>query len=97
MEPTLEQREEAARGVASRGWEKSNAQAPSMRPRAMRDSNGEYKACEHCGGKRTRARWPLFFRRGEHAGEMLWTCSTCKKAQADSTDVALLLIGRPPA
>ena len=81
IEPTPAQIREAQAGVASRGWERADAKSHLYRPIAMRDG-ADWVPCQHCGARRNPARWPLFFRVGDHAGELLWTCSTCKNAQA---------------
>ena len=77
--PTDAQTLEARNAVASRGWTRSKGKALHHRwyPRAIRDDDGQFHACEHCtAGRQNPARWPLFFVRGEHAGQRLWTCST---------------------
>jgi len=93
-EPTEEQRREATAGVALRGWERADAKSHAFRPIAIRDG-GIYLVCEHCHARTNPARWPLFFRSGEHAGRLLWTCSTCKRKQADRDQAAVVLVSPP--
>jgi hypothetical protein len=94
LEPTEEQRREASEGVAMRGWERANAKSHDFRPLAIRDG-GIYQVCEHCRAHTNPARWPLFFRRGDHANKLLWTCSTCKRKQADRDGTAIVLVSAP--
>jgi len=98
QEPTEQQVQLARDGVTSRGWAKSKSKSSPFMPIAMREDDGTYHACEHCSaGKQNPARWPLFFQSGAHAGELLWTCMTCKKAQADKREVAIVLVAAPQA
>ena len=65
---------------------------------AMRETDGSFHACEHCtAGPQNSARWPLLFVSGEHAGQLLWTCSNCKLAQADRHRAAVVLVETPAA
>jgi hypothetical protein len=93
--PTDSQLREAQDGVASRGWARSKAAHHDARPNGIREDHGTYHPCEHCHAKTNPARWPLFFRVGEHAGQLLWTCSTCKIAQADRQGAAVVLVEAP--
>ena len=93
-EPTEEQRREASADVALRGWERADAKSHAFRPIPIRDG-GIYHVCEHCHARTNPARWPLFFRSGEHAGRLLWTCSTCKRKQADRDQAAVVLVSPP--
>ena len=93
-QPSEHQWREARDGVTSRGWEPSGAKAHNYRPRGIRDGD-VFRPCEHCEAKTNPARWPLFFRAGEHAGRLLWTCSTCKRTQADRHDLAEVLVSAP--
>jgi hypothetical protein len=95
IEPTESQKREALDGIASRGWARSKAASHDYYPIGIRDDAGDYRPCEHCLAARNPARWPLFFRAGEHAGKLLWTCSTCKLSQADSRGIAVVL-AEPP-
>ena len=92
MEPTQDQILQATQAVERRGWEKSNAKAHPYRPKGIPDGLGGYEVCQHCHAHTNPARWPLFFRLGEHAGSVLWTCSTCKNAQAVRRDTAVVLV-----
>jgi hypothetical protein len=95
IKPTEGQIREARDGVASRGWQKSKAAHHQFCPVGIRDNDRAFRPCEHCHAATNPARWPLFFRAGEHAGELLWTCSTCKLAHADSRGVATVLVEQP--
>ena len=96
IRPSETQLRTARDGVASRGWVWSKAAHHGAYPVGIRDDRGNFRPCEHCGAARNPARWPLFFRAGDHVGRLLWTCSTCKLAQADARGVAVVLV-EPPA
>lgn len=95
-EPTDAQLRQARDEVADRGWTRSDAAAHPWRPNGKRGLDGEYLACEKCHAHTNPARWPLFFQSGELAGAILWTCSTCKKANADRAGIARVLVDVPP-
>lgn len=98
LHPSEQQLREAQDGLATRGWKPSKSKSSPFMPIEIREDDGSVHACEHCAaGKQNPARWPLFFRNGTHAGQLLWTCTTCKRAQADNRCVAVVLVSTPPA
>ena len=98
LQPSEEQLREAQDGLATRGWKASKSKSSPYMPVEIREDDGTVHACEHCtAGKQNPARWPLFFRTGSHAGQLLWTCTTCKRAQADHRGVAIVLVEVPSA
>ena len=95
LEPTGGQLQQAAIAVGVRGWQHSSARSHEFCPKGIREADGKFRACEYCRAGRNPARWPLFFRIGDLAGQVLWTCSTCKLAQADRRGVAQVLVDIP--
>jgi len=93
--PTQAQIDDARSQVARRGWQTSGAAHHASCPKAIREDDGRFRPCEHCHAERNPARWPLFFRDGSYAGQLLWTCSTCKLSQADERSSATLLVEPP--
>ena len=94
--PTREQVEDAERRVAERGRQRSKAARHPFAPVTQLGSDGKPFPCEHCHSRQNPARWPVFFREDPLAGQLLWTCSTCKIAQTDARSTANVLVG-PPA
>ena len=96
LQPSEAQLREAQDGLAMRGWKPSKSKSSPFMPVEIREDDGTVHACEHCAaGKQNPARWPLFFRTGAHAGQLLWTCTTCRRAQADNRGVAVILVEVP--
>ena len=96
LEPTPQQIADAVAQVATSGWERSNAASHPCRPRSVK-SGDTYLPCQHCKASRNPARWPLFFSSGVLAGLVVWTCSTCKIAQADRAGIATVLVAASKA
>lgn len=93
LAPSEQELEEARSGVASRGWQRSKSAHHKFAPVGIRGDAG-FEPCENWGRQEPSAVASVL-PRGDHAGQLLWTCSTCKITQADSHGNAEVLVRGP--